>query len=169
MQLMSWPDGERYSCPLQSLVISRIHSSLFSDWRRSVSSKFFDIQVPSISTEKLVLSCLCCKSTQPSVKLLSLQDWQNREFFLQHLQTLVSEHFSSHSALSSYRLCATCSLATICFSTTCSPGLGELPGFGGSMVFRHAPIPWKGSGNNNTLVLSTRGSNKLVTEGLLVL
>ena len=56
--LMSWPDGERYLCPLQSLVvsfISCIHSCLFSDWRRTVSSKFFDTQVPSISTEELVL------------------------------------------------------------------------------------------------------------------
>ena len=32
------------SCPLSS----------FSDWRRTVSSKFFDTQVPSISTEELV-------------------------------------------------------------------------------------------------------------------
>ena len=38
-------------CPL----ISRIHSLLFSDWRRTVSSKFFDTQVPSNSTEELVL------------------------------------------------------------------------------------------------------------------
>ena len=38
-------------CPL----ISRIHSRLFSDWRRTVSSKYFDTQVPSISTEELVL------------------------------------------------------------------------------------------------------------------
>ena len=37
-------------------LISRIHSRLISDWRRTVSSKFFDTQVPSISTEKLVLS-----------------------------------------------------------------------------------------------------------------
>ena len=51
-----------------SPVISRIHSCLFSDWRRTVSSKFFDTQVPSISTEELVLprharcvlSRLCC-------------------------------------------------------------------------------------------------------------
>ena len=28
-------------------------------------------------------------------------------------------------------------------------GPGELLGFWGSMVFRHALIPWKGSGNNN--------------------
>ena len=38
-----------------SPLISRIHSYLFSDWRRTVSSKFFDTQVPSISTEELVL------------------------------------------------------------------------------------------------------------------
>ena len=60
--LMSWPDGVRYLRPLQSLVVSlslltsRIHSCLFSDWRRTVSSKFFDTQVPSISTEELVLA-----------------------------------------------------------------------------------------------------------------
>ena len=54
-------------CSLSSLI-SRIHSSLFADWRRTVSSEFFDIQVPSISTEELVLprhdrcvvSRLCC-------------------------------------------------------------------------------------------------------------
>ena len=70
---MSWPDGERHLRPLQfpcslSPLISRIHSCLFSDWRRPVSSKFFDSQVPSNSTEELVLPCharcvlsrLCC-------------------------------------------------------------------------------------------------------------
>ena len=35
--------------------ISRVHSRLISDWRRTVSWKFFDTQVPSISTEELVL------------------------------------------------------------------------------------------------------------------
>ena len=38
-----------------SSLISGIHSSLFSDWKRNVSSKFFDKQVSSISTEELVL------------------------------------------------------------------------------------------------------------------
>ena len=42
------------SCSLSPLI-SRINSSLFSNWRRTVSSKFFDRQVPSISTEELVL------------------------------------------------------------------------------------------------------------------
>ena len=35
--------------------ISRIYSSFFSDWRRTVSSKFFDTQVPLISPEELAL------------------------------------------------------------------------------------------------------------------
>ena len=35
-------------CSLSPLT-SRIHSRLISDWRRTVSSKFFDTQVPSIS------------------------------------------------------------------------------------------------------------------------
>ena len=43
-------------CSLSPLI-SSIHSSLFSDWRRTASSKFFNTQVPSISTEELVLPC----------------------------------------------------------------------------------------------------------------
>ena len=52
-------------CSLSPLI-SRIHSSLFSDWRCTVSSKFFDAQVPSISKKELprhthcVLSRLRC-------------------------------------------------------------------------------------------------------------
>ena len=41
-------------CSLSPLI-SHIQSSLISDWRRTVSSKFFDTQVLSISTEELVL------------------------------------------------------------------------------------------------------------------
>ena len=47
-------------CSLSPLT-SRIHSRLFSDWRRTVSSKYLDTQVPSISTEELVFpSHACC-------------------------------------------------------------------------------------------------------------
>ena len=41
-------------------------------------------------------------------------------------------------------------------SMTSAPGHGKLPGFWGSMVFRHAPLPRKGSGNNNNNILKTR-------------
>ena len=51
-------------CNLSSLI-SGIHSSLFSDWRHTVSSKFFDTQVPSISTK------LTCASTTYSLCSLS--------------------------------------------------------------------------------------------------
>ena len=54
IRLMSWLDGMTYLHPLQSLS-SRIHSRLFSDWWLTVSSKFFDTQVFSISTQELVL------------------------------------------------------------------------------------------------------------------
>ena len=46
-------------CSLSPLT-SRIHSRLFSEWRRTVSSKYFDTQVPSISTEELVLPRHAC-------------------------------------------------------------------------------------------------------------
>ena len=46
-------------CSLSPLI-SRIHSRLVLDWRRTVSSKFFDTQVASISTEKLVLPRHAC-------------------------------------------------------------------------------------------------------------
>ena len=48
-------------CSLSPLI-SYIHFCLFSDWRRTVSSKFFDTQVSSVSTEELVLSCHACCS-----------------------------------------------------------------------------------------------------------
>ena len=41
-------------CSLSPLI-SLIHSYLFSDWKPAVSSKFFDIQVHSVSTKQLVL------------------------------------------------------------------------------------------------------------------
>ena len=58
-RLMSWPDGERYLPPPQylvvSLLLSLVSTLVFPDWRHTVSSKVFDTQVPSISTEELVL------------------------------------------------------------------------------------------------------------------
>ena len=59
-RLMIWPDRgallapSAIPCSLSSLI-SCIHSCLFWDWRRTVSSKFFNTQVPSISTEERVL------------------------------------------------------------------------------------------------------------------
>ena len=49
-------------------------------------------------------------------------------------------------------LCAAHSLTTLFLATTFGPDPGELPGFWGSMDFHHAPIPQKGSGNQQQLV-----------------
>ena len=69
--LISWPDRERYLRSLQSHavfpLIFCIFSSLFLDWRHTVSLKL-NTQISPISTEELllpwharcVLSCLCC-------------------------------------------------------------------------------------------------------------
>ena len=89
-------------CSLSPLI-SRIHSCLFSHWRRTVSSKFLDTQVPSISNEELVLSrhaycVLSCLRFNGHSLLLSSS--------LSRIGRIVSRHLSSHSALYSYGLCA---------------------------------------------------------------
>ena len=62
-----------------------------------------------------------------------------------------SSNLSSHSALPSYGLFAPLVLWRL--STTSGLGLGEFPGFWGSIVFRHAPVPRKERGNNNNIGL----------------
>ena len=118
-QLISWPDVERYLRPLQSLVVSLlslVSTPLFSDWRRSVSSKFFDTG-PSISTEELVLPrhtrfvsfSFTLQRTQPSVKLLSLSRIDRIE----------------------NPFCSACyALWRLSVSTICGPGPGSCPASG---------------------------------------
>ena len=110
--------------PLWSPLISHIHCCLFSDWRRIVSSKFFDTQVSSISTEKLVLprharcvlSRLCCNGHS-----LLLSSYLSRIGRNENLSCSVCGHpsLSSHSALSSYGFFA--SLALWRLSTSLRP------------------------------------------------
>ena len=69
----------------------------------------------------------------------------NLESLLQRLQRSIPGHLSSHSAP-----------LALCHSTTSRPGLRKLPGFLGSMVFRHAPIPLKRSSSNKLLLLPAK-------------
>ena len=86
-------------CSLSPLI-SRIHSCLFSDWRRTVSSKYFDTQVSSISAEELllprharcVLSRLPCNGHSLLLGSYLTRIGRNRESFLQRLWTLVPGH-----------------------------------------------------------------------------
>ena len=136
---MSWSYGKRYSCPLQSLVvsplISRIHSPLFSDRRRTDSSKFFDTQVTSISTEELVLPrhALCVLSrlrcNGHSLLLSSYRSTMGKKS-----RVFLAAPADSHPrappipfcTVQLRTLCATHFLATLCLSTIYK-ALGSCP------------------------------------------
>ena len=144
-------------CSLSPLI-SRIHSSLFSDWRCTFSSKFFDTQVPSISTKELVLPrharCVFSRLRCNGRSLLL-------SFYLSRIGKIGNPSCSAcgHPSRDTFHLILHCpdtgSLRCPLFGnfylcTNSGPGPEELPGFWGSMVFRHAPIPRKGLGNNNS-------------------
>ena len=148
-------------CSLSPLT-SRIHSRLISDWRRTVSSKFFDTQVPSISTEELVLPrharCVLSRLRCNKHSLL-LSSYLSRIGRIENPSCSACGHPSqdtSHLILHcpATDSCAAHSLATLCLSTTSGPDLGQLPGFWDSMVFRHAPIRRKGSGKQQQHALN---------------
>ena len=146
-----------------SPLISRIHSCIFSDWRRIVSSKFFDTQVPSIFTEELVLPCharsvlsrLHCNghSLLLGSYLSRIGRIENPCCSVCGLSSQNTSHLILHCpATDSLRAY---SLATLCLSTTSGPDLRELPNFLGFMVFRQAPSLGRGrvtnsNSNNNS-------------------
>ena len=138
-----------------SPLISRIHSSLFSDWRRTVSSKYFDTQVPSISTEELVLSrharCVFSRLRCNGHSLL-LGSYLSRIGRIENPSCSACGHSSQNTSHLILHCPATDSLRRLLFGDSlslydlwCRPwGVARLLG---SMVFRRAPIPRKGSGN----------------------
>ena len=141
-------------CSLSPLI-SRIHSRHFSDWRRTVSSKFFHTQVPSISTEELVLPCharcvlsrLRCNGHILFLGSYSLGLAESKILPAAPVDTRPRTSLISFCTVQLRTLCAAHPLATLCLFTTSGPDPGELLGFWGSMVFRHAPIPRKRLGN----------------------
>ena len=100
---------------------------------------------------RYILSCLCCNGHS---LLSNSVNWKKRESFMQRLRSSDPEHLLSHSVLSSYGLFESLALWQLCYRTTSDLGPGELLGFWGSMVFRHAPISWKGWNNNNNKKIS---------------
>ena len=156
-------------CSLSPLI-SCIHSSLFSDWRHTVSSKSFDTLVPSISIDELVLlHHACCVLSHLRCNRHSLL----LSFYLSRISRIKNPSYSacghpsqdiSHLILHCPQrtLCVACSLAIFCLSTTSGPGPGKSPGLWGSMVFSHQPIPGKGSSNNNN-----NNSKTEITDALL--
>ena len=143
-----------FAIPCSLSLISRIHFCLFSDGRSTVSSKFFDTQVRSISTEELVLPrharCVLSRLRCNGHSLLFSS-------YLCRIGRIENPSCSAfgHSSQDTSDLILHCpatdswkvhSLATLCLFTISGPGPGELPGYWGSMVLGHVPIPRKGSG-----------------------
>ena len=149
-------DGERYSCPLQSLVVSfNLLYPLFSYWRRTVSSKFFDTQVSSIFTEEPVLphhACCALSRLRCNEHSVLLNSYLSKIGRIENCLCSTCGHLSQDTSpffctVQLRTLSTARSLVTLCLSSIFGTGPG--PGFWGSMVFHYAPIPRKGSWNNN--------------------
>ena len=141
-------------CSLSPLI-SRILSCLFSDWRRTVSLKFFDTQAPSISTEELVLSChaRCVLSRlRCNRHRLLLGSYLSRISRIENPSCSACEHSSQNTSHLILHSPAADSLRRSLFGDSLSLhdlwsrpwGVARLLGLHG---LSPCPIPRKGSGN----------------------
>ena len=161
-RLMSWPDGEGYSCPMQSLLVSLLLSVVttlvFSRIGCVLSHRSsLTHRLPRFSPRNL------CSYVILAVSSL-VYAATNTAFFYASISLSLAEPRFLDAAPADARprtplipfctvqlrtLCAACSLAIFCLCKTSGAGPEELLCFWGFMVFQHAPVPWKGSGNNN--------------------
>ena len=141
---MSLPDGERYLRPPQSLVVSFL-LSLVSTLVFSRTGGVLSLQ--SILTPRFPRFPLRNLCSLVMLAVSSLELAESRILPAAPVDTCPRTSLISFCTVQLRTLCAAHSLATLCLCTTSGPDPGELPGFWGSMVFRHAPIPRKGSGN----------------------
>ena len=158
-RLMSWPDGERYLHPLQSLVVSflsLVSTLIFSrigdvlSHQNSLTHRFPQFPPRNLcSFVMLAVFSLVYAATDTAFfqVLISVGLAESRILPAAPADTRFKTLLISFCTVQLRTLCAAHSLATLCLSTTSGPDTGELSGFWGSMVFRHAPIFWKGSGN----------------------
>ena len=150
-------------CSLSPLT-SRIHSCLISDWRRTVSSKFFGTQVPSISTEELVLprhaSCvlsrLCCNRHS-----LVLGSYLSMIGKIKNPTCSAGGHSSQDTSHLILHCPATDSLRRSLFGDCLSlrplvQTMGSCPASGAPWSSAMPPSLGRGRVNNNRLALKTR-------------
>ena len=167
---MSWPDGERclrlprsfvVSLPLpivSTLVLSRTGGVL--SLQNIVTHRFPRFPLRNLCSLVIlaVFSLVFAATDKPSIRFLSLQDWQNRESFLHRLQTLVPGHLSSLSALSSYGLFAPLTLWRLSVSVRpLIQTLGSCPASGAPWSSAMPPSLGRGrvtNNNNNNIDLS---------------
>ena len=160
---MTWPtslpDGERYLRPPQSLVVSLLFPLVFTlvlSWTGGVLSQQNSLthRFPRFPSRNLcplvmlVVSSLVFAATDTAFfwVLIFLELAKSIILPTAPVDTRPSTSLISFCTVQLRTLCAAQSLATVCLFTTSGPDPGEFPGFWGSMVFRHAPIPWKRSG-----------------------
>ena len=159
---MSWPDGERYLRPVQSPeaspLISRISTLVFSRTRGELSHlNFLTHRFPRFPPRNLcslvmlaVFSLVFVATDTAFCKVfIFLELAESRILPAVPADTRPRTPFISFCAVQPRTLCAAHSLATLCLYTTSGPGPGELPGFWGSLVFRHAPSLGRGRVNSN--------------------
>ena len=160
MQLMSWPNGVHYlrppaiPCSL-SPFISHIHSRLISDWRHTVSSKFFDTQVPSISTKELVLPCharcvlsrFCCNGHS-----LLLSSYLSRIGRIENPSCSACGHLSQDTSHLILHCPTTDSLATL-YLRPLVQTLGSCPASGAPWSSAMPPSLRRGQVNNKLLLI----------------
>ena len=156
---MGWADGERCLCSPQSLVVSLLLSfvctHVFSrtEGVRSHQTLRYAGSLDFHQGTCAPSSCSLCslsstlQRTQLSVRFLSLGLAESRTLPAAPVDTRPKTSLISFCAVQLRTFCAAHSLANLCLSMISSPHPGKLPGFWGSMVSRHAPIPRKGSGN----------------------
>ena len=144
------------ACSLSPLI-SRIHSRLISDWRRTVSFKFFDTQVPSISTEELVLPRhVRCVLSRPRCNghSLLISSYLSRIGRIEspfcsacgHSSQVTSHFFLHCPATDSLRRSLLCDSLSLYDLWSRPWGVVWLLGLHG---FLPCPFPWKGSGKQH--------------------
>ena len=164
---MSWPDGEHYLRPLQSLVVSLLLSLvftlLFSQTGGVLSHpnsstrgfpRFPSRNLCSLVTLAVFSLVYAATDTAFCKVLIFLGLAESKILPAVPVNTRFRTHFISLCTIQLQTLCAAHSLATLCLSMTSGPDPEELPGFWGSMVFRHSPISRKGSGKQQQMIFS---------------
>ena len=161
-RLMSWPDGEHYLRPLQSLVVSLLLSLVSALVFSRIGGVLSHLNSSTHRFPQFPPRNLCCLVILTAFSLvytatdtafcyapipLRLAEW--RILPEVPVDTRPRRPLISFFTVQLRTLWVARTLATLCLSTTPAPGLRELPDFWGSMVFCHAPIPRKGSGNKN--------------------
>ena len=144
--------------PLQPLVVSLLLSLVSTVFfsrtggllsHRSISTRGFPRFPPRnlCSLVMLAVSSLVYAATDTAFcSVISLRLAQSKILPAAPADTRPRTPLISLCTVQLRTVCAARSLATLCLSTSSGPGPGELLGFWGSMVFRHAPIPRKASG-----------------------